>query len=104
MEAIESSAVNKSLLTEMTTWGVDDWLFIVNIEIMLIMAMLLRIYAWIIVAILLHFVLMIVTRMVPNILIVYAKYLRQSSAYCASYSPIQKRGFRPVRFGRGEQL
>ena len=104
MEAIESSAVNKSLLTEMTTWGVDDWLFIVNIEIMLIMAMLLRIYAWIIFAILLHFVLMIVTRMVPNILIVYAKYLRHSSTYCASYSPIQKRGFRPVRFGRGEQL
>ena len=104
MEAIESSAVNKSLLTEMTTWGVDDWLFIVNIEIMLIMAMLLRIYAWIIVAILLHFVLMIVTRMVPNILIVYAKYLRQSSKYCASHSPIQKRGFRPIRFGRGEQL
>lgn len=101
MEPLESSPVRRSLLTEMTTWGVDDWLFVMNVEITLVMAMILRIYSWVLIAIALHFVLMGVTKMVPNILNVYAKYLRQSSRYCARYSTIQRRGFRPVMYGKG---
>jgi type IV secretory pathway VirB3-like protein len=101
MEALESSTVSRSLLTEMTTWGVDDWLFVMNLEIALLMAMILRIYSWVLIAVALHFVLMVVTKMVPNILIVYAKYLRQAERYCARFSTIQKRGFRPLKLGRG---
>jgi type IV secretory pathway TrbD component len=101
MEQLESSPVSRSLLTEMTTGGVDDWLFVMNVEIALVMAMILRIYSWVLIAVFLHFVLMVVTKMVPNILNVYAKYLRQSSRYSARYSTSQKRGFRPVTFGRG---
>lgn len=101
MEQLESSPVSRSLLTEMTTGGVDDWLFVMNVEIALVMAMILRIYSWVLIAVFLHFVLMVVTKMVPNILNVYDKYLRQSSRYSARYSTSQKRGFRPVMFGRG---
>lgn len=101
MEQLESSPVRKSLLTEMTTAGVDDWLFVMNVEIAIVMAMILRIYSWILIAILLHFVLMVVTKMVPNILNVYAKYLRQSERYSARYSTAQKRGFRPAMYGKG---
>lgn len=101
MEQLESSPVRKSLLTEMTTAGVDDWLFVMNVEIALVMAMILRIYSWVLIAILLHFVLMVVTKMVPNILNVYAKYLRQSGRYSAGYSTAQKRGYRPTMYGRG---
>ena len=101
MEQLESSPVRKSLLTEMTTAGVDDWLFVMNVEIALVMAMILRIYSWVLIAILLHFVLMVVTKMVPNILNVYAKYLRQSGRYSARYSTAQKRGYRPAIFAKG---
>lgn len=102
MEQLESSDISKSLLTEMTTLGVDDWLFVLNVEIALIMVMILRIHAWAVIAVVLHFVLMLVTKMVPNILYVYAKYLRQSGKYSARYSTSQKRGFRPLMFGKGE--
>lgn len=104
MEQLESSAVSKSLLTEMTTLGVDDWLFVVNVEILFLMGGALRIYSWLFVAVFLHFVLMLVTRMVPNVLMVYAAHLRQASKYFAGFSPIQKRGLRPIKFGLGEQL
>ena len=57
MEQLESSPVRKSLLTEMTTAGVDDWLFVMNVEIALVMAMILRIYSWVLIAVFLHFVL-----------------------------------------------
>jgi type IV secretory pathway VirB3-like protein len=101
MEKLHSSHVNRSLLTEMTTAGVDDWLFVMNVEIAIVMAMILRIYSWVLIAIALHFVLMVVTKVVPNILNVYAKYLRQSVRYSARYSTLQKRGHRPVMFGKG---
>jgi type IV secretory pathway VirB3-like protein len=104
VEALESSLISKSLLTDMTTLGVDDWLFVMNVSVALIMAMVLKIYVWCLIAVFLHFVLMLVTRMVPNILVVYGKYLRQSNAYCAMYSPMQKRGLRPQKFGRGDML
>ena len=102
IEPIATSQVSRALLTEMTTWGVDDWLFIINVELLLIMGMLLRIYAWAIVAVFLHFALMVVTRVVPNILDVYYKHLRQANKYSPHYSPIQKRGLRPFKFGRGD--
>ena len=92
------------MLTEMTTLGVDDWLFVLNIELALVMCMGLRIYAWVVIAFLLHFVLMIVTRLIPNLLEVYFKYLRQFDRYCAAYSPGQKRGLRPVGFGKEVML
>lgn len=101
MEQIESSEISRSLLTEMTTLGVDDWLFVMNVCIAIIMVMILRIHAWAVIGFFLHFVLMIVTKMVPNILYVYAKYLRQAGKYCARLISGQKRGFRPLKFGKG---
>jgi Type IV secretory pathway, VirB3-like protein len=101
IDVLESSGISKSLLTDMTTFGVDDWLFVMNVSVALIMAMVLKIYIWCAIAALLHFVLMVVTRLVPNILGVYGKYFRQSNVYSAVYSPMQKRGLRPVNFGRG---
>jgi type IV secretory pathway VirB3-like protein len=100
LEVLNSSVVSKSLLTDMTTFGVDDWLFVINVSVAIIMAMVLKIYIWCLIAAVLHFVLMIVTRMVPNILGVYGKYFRQSNEYSAMYSPMQKRGLRPISFGR----
>ena len=104
MESLESSRVSHAMLTEMTTLGVDDWLFIMNIEMMLVMCMGLRIYAWVIVAFLLHFVLMVVTRQIPNLMEVYFKYWRQFDRYCATFSIAQKRGLRPLDFGKDELL
>jgi hypothetical protein len=104
IEVLESSMVSKSLLTDMTTFGVDDWLFVMNVSVALIMTMVLKIYIWCAIAGLLHFVLMIVTNIVPNILGVYGKYFRQSNVYSAIYLPSQKRGLRPLKFGRGLML
>jgi Type IV secretory pathway, VirB3-like protein len=101
IEVLDSSLVSKSLLTDMTTFGVDDWLFVMNVSVALIMAMVLKIYIWCLIAGLLHFALMVVTRLVPNILVVYGRYFRQSNQYSAVYSPLQKRGLRPLTFGRG---
>jgi type IV secretory pathway TrbD component len=102
MESIVSSKVHHSLLTEMTTLGVDDWLFVVNASIAVVFVMGLKITIWAGGAIVMHFLLMIVTRVVPNVIQVYAKYLRQADRYCADYSPSQKRGFRPVQLGRDD--
>jgi type IV secretory pathway VirB3-like protein len=96
--------VKKSLLTEMTTLGVDDWLFVINALVAVVIVMGMKIYAWVLGAIFMHFVFMIVTRVVPNVVEIYAKYLRQSDRYCADFSPSQKRGFRPAQFGRDAQL
>ncbi len=99
-ERIESSPVRQSLLAEMTTFGVDDWLFVINIEVALIMGMALRIWQWFVLAFLLHFMLMIVTRLSPNIVMVYVKYARQAGRYTASWLPVQRRCLRPAQLGR----
>lgn len=104
MDALNGTPVKKGLLTELTTLGVDDWLFVANVEIALIMGVGLRFYMWFVLAVFLHFVLMIVTRLQPNILLVYIRYMRQSSAYAGTWSPLQKRCLRPMGWGREEQV
>ncbi len=100
MEPIQSSQVKSSMLAYMTTFGVDDWLFVLNLEIALLMTMILKITSWLLVAFAMHFVLMLVTRMAPQLLECYAKHLRQATHYRPGFSPLQKRGLRPVGFGR----
>lgn len=102
MQTLDRSRVRKALLTELTTFGVDDWLFVINVEVALIMGVVLRIYHWFAVALLLHFVLMIVTRVTPNIVQVYVRYMRQAQRYTSAYSPLQRRGLRPQGWGREE--
>jgi type IV secretory pathway VirB3-like protein len=103
MQALQSSRVNKSLLTaDMTTFGVDDWLFVININVAIIMMVMLRIVSWGWVALAMHFVLMLVTRVSPNILLVYGKHLRQRDRYFAGYVARQSRGLRPAQLGRRE--
>ncbi len=102
MEPIASSKVKSSMLAYMTTFGVDDWLFILNIEVALLMTMLLKIHSWLLVAVVMHFMLVLVTRMTPQLLECYAKHLRQASHYWPGSSPLQKRGLRPIGFDRKE--
>ena len=92
---IASSSVKKSLLTEMTTFGVDDWLFVINIQIFLVLAVGLRIFSWAAVAVAFHLVLMVVTKYQPRVLFVYLKYIRQSPAYKTWLGAYMKRGQRP---------
>ena len=98
LEALESSPVKKSLLVQMTTFGVDDWLFVINLEVTLVIVMLLKIHFWAYIAIGLHFVLMMVTGMRPRLLEIYVKYMRQASRYWPGDSPLQKRGHVPSKF------
>lgn len=102
MEPIASSEVKTSLLAYMTTFGVDDWLFVLNIEVALLVTMLLKIKSWALIAVLLHFVLVLVTRMAPHLLETYVKHLLQSDRYWPGYSPLQSKGLRPKGFGRTE--
>lgn len=102
MEPLDSSVVRKSLLTYMTTLGVDDWLFIVNVEVALIFTMSLKLVYWPAIAVLLHFALMLVTKLSPQILESYAKHRAQASAYWPGPSPLQSKNPRPMKFGRNE--
>lgn len=99
--AIESSLVNSSLYTEMTTLGVDDWLFIINAEVTVMLVFALHIHQWVFIAVPLHFVLMLVTKMSPRLMECYFAYLRQSSRYWSAPSPLQKRGIYPTMFTIG---
>ena len=98
LEVLESSPVKKSLLAHMTTFGVDDWLFVINLEIALFIVMLLKVHSWMVIAIGMHFVLMMVTSMRPRLLETYVKFMRQSRMYWPGPSPLQKRGHIPPRF------
>ena len=69
---------------------------------LLLMTMLIKVHSWLLVAVAMHFVLVLVTRMAPQLLECYAKHLRQASHYWPSCSPLQKRGLRPSGFGRKE--
>lgn len=62
---IEGSTVKKSLLTELTTLGVDDWLFVINVQLFLVMAGMFKIYLWVIVSAVMHVALMVVTQVQP---------------------------------------
>ncbi len=100
MEPIDSSEVKTSLYTYMTTFGVDDWLFIFNAEVTVMMVFILKIFQWAVLAVLLHFVLMMVTKMSPRLMECYFAHLRQANRYWPGESPLQKRGQRPVMFLR----
>lgn len=78
---IEGSTVKKSLLTELTTLGVDDWLFVINVELFLVMAVMFKMYLWVIVTAVLHVALMVVTQVQPRVLQVYFKFARQRVRY-----------------------
>jgi hypothetical protein len=56
----------------------------------------LRIRVWVFVALILHFVLMLVTKLAPSILGCYYKHMGQSDRYFSGVSPLQKRGKCPV--------
>lgn len=92
---MQTSSVKRSLLTEMTTFGVDDWLFVVNVELFLVIGAGLRIYSWAAIALSLHFVLMLVTKFQPRVLEVYLRHIRQSSRYTNWSGRSLQRGKRP---------
>lgn len=98
LEVLESSPVKKSLLVHMSTFGVDDWLFVINLEIALFIVMLLKVHSWMLIAIALHFVLMMVSKMRPRLLETYVKFMRQARKYWPGPSPLQRRGQAPARF------
>lgn len=98
MTVLESSPVRPSLYTEMTTLGVDDWLFIINTEVAVMMVFALRLHQWVVIAVLLHFVLMMVTKLSPRLMECYFSYMRQSVRYWPARSPFQKRGAYPAMF------
>lgn len=98
MQALKDSSVKKSMLTYLTTFGVDDWLFVLNVCIAVLVCVLLRFYAWAFIAIALHFVLMVVTRLSPQILLVYVRFRLQARLFTPGTSPLQRRGLRPEGF------
>jgi len=98
VQKLGSSPVKKSLLAYMTTFGVDDWLFIINLEIALFLVMLLKIRGWVLVAIGLHFVLVMVTKLRPRLLECYVKHMRQAKRYWPGPTPLQRRFQVPKKF------
>jgi len=93
---IQGSKMRRSLLTEMTTFGVDDWLFVINVQVLMILGAGLRIYSWAIVAVVLHLILMLVTQLQPRVLSVYMGYIRQRERYTTWINCELKRGKRPA--------
>lgn len=88
------------MLTYMTTFGVDDWLFVLNVCLAIFITIAMRFYGWALVAFALHFCLMIVTRVSPNILECYLKHTVQSQKYSPFANVFQTRNLRPVGFDR----
>ena len=88
---LESSAVNTSLLTIQTTFGVDDWLFVLNVCVAILIGVMLRIHVWAFVAALIHLVLMGVTQLSPSLLEVYVRFARQAPRYSPFASTATKR-------------
>lgn len=86
------------MFTYMTTMGVDDWLFIANLEIAVLVVMALHVYQWLVVTVVLHFVLMLVTKLSPRLLECYFVHIRQANYYWPGRSPLQTRGKRPAMF------
>lgn len=97
---LDSSPVNTSILYPMTTLGVDDWLFLGNcIQALVITAGTYWLF-WPLLSIGVHFLLMLVTKLMPNLLECYIKYSKQANRYEPGFSPYQRRGLRPLGFGR----
>ena len=100
-DTLHTSEVKASMLTYMTTWGVDDWLFVFNVGAAIFVTTALRFYSWALIAFALHFVLMLVTKLSPNILECYVKHTRQADRYNPFANPLQRRNLRPEGFMRG---
>jgi type IV secretory pathway VirB3-like protein len=100
---LHKSKIRQSLLSEMTTLGVDDWLFIANIIVAMILTIVLRIKAWFFVAVAMHFVLMLVTKLAPKILDCYYRHVQQSDRYFSGPSPLQRKRLPPRLNFRLEQ-
>lgn len=98
VQNIVSSQVNKSMFTYMTTFGVDDWLFVANLQVALFVVFAFKLREWLLVAIVLHFVLMLVTKLSPRLLECYFVHMRQANRYWPGRSPLQTRGKRPAMF------
>ncbi len=96
MATMKGSYVRKSLLTEMTTLGVDDWLLIINLELALFIIGILKFHQWAGVTVLAHFLLVWVTQAQPRILAVYFRYMFQRDRYDAWSALPLKRGIRPL--------
>jgi type IV secretory pathway VirB3-like protein len=101
MERLDSSDVNTAILHPMTTLGVDDWLFTFNVLQCMYIGVATRWSGWLIVSVVFHFLLMLVTKLKPNLIDCYMKYSRQANRYDPYPSINQRRGLRPVGFGRG---
>ena len=99
-DTLRASEVKTSMLTYMTTFGVDDWLFVFNMSVAIFVTTALRFYSWALIAFTLHFVLMVVTKLSPNILECYVKHSRQADRYSPFGNPMQKRNMRPEGFWR----
>jgi hypothetical protein len=95
MSIMDGSYVRKSLLSEMTTLGVDDWLLIINVELALFIIGILKFHHWAWVTLLAHFMLVWVTQAQPRILAVYFKHMNQGDRYDAWSALPLKRGKRP---------
>jgi type IV secretion system protein VirB3 len=101
MEQLDSSDVNVAILHPMTTLGVDDWLFTLNLLQCMYIGAATRWSGWLIVSVGFHFGLMLVTKLKPNLIDCYLKYSRQANRYDPYPNINQRRGLRPVGFGRG---
>jgi type IV secretory pathway VirB3-like protein len=104
MEELDSSEIKKSLLSQLTTLGVDDWLFVMNLCTAILVSVILRFPRFLILSLLMHFVLMVVTQLSPQLLEKYLKHMRQSDRYTPWPMATQKRGLRPLGYGRGVQI
>lgn len=100
---LHKSKIRQSLLSEMTTLGVDDWLFIINIQVAMLLTIVLRIKAWFFIAVAMHFVLMLVTKLAPKILDCYYRHVQQSDRYFSGSSPLQRKRLPPRLNFRLEQ-
>lgn len=91
MAALEGSKVRTSMLAYMTTFGVDDWLFIINLEIGLIAVFLFRFYPWIGVMAVIHLLMVAVTKLRPHLLECYTRHMRQANRYAPGRNVLTQR-------------
>lgn len=97
---LETSPVKTSMLAYKTSFGVDDWLFIINCSVCIVAVMVLHFWPWLVVACVIHAVLILVTKVSPDILPCYLKHMHQADRYTPFANPQQQRGLRPQGFGR----
>lgn len=90
MSTLDGSKVQASMLTYMTTLGVDDWLFIANLEVALIAIVLLRFYPWVFFMVVIHLLMVAVTRLRPHLLECYTRHMRQANRYAPGANVLEQ--------------